>query len=578
MTSENTGRNGSDAMLPMLTPATDAKGAGGANVSAEADGSIRVEDLGSHRTIHVQGDILTIEGGPIEITPEMRTLLVATSGGQILFSRSHHHNPRVLSQISRIEAVGAKQNLKFERMPIDMSTIREIYEIFRRRTHKVDLRQKDQSRMHRDLIELVADAAKRNGSDIHIIVNQDKARVRFRLDGVMRDIKELPPAYAYELLAAAFTMADASDATYQPLAYQGARISSIRTELPAGVQSLRLQFNPLANEGRYLIIRLLYAGGSNTKTLETLGYNPKQIHHLATMCARPVGINIISGPTGSGKSTTLKALLERVIKTRSGEVNTLTIEDPPEYVIADAQQMPVTNAKTQEERAEAFTKAIAAGLRSDPDIMMIGEIRDKASADLAVEGALSGHPIYASLHANTAMDILSRLRDMGIEDYKVFDPTVFSGLVGQRLIRRLCPHCRVPHHVAHATGDIDPLAYGRIADMFAVTPESHRHLDVFVAGPGCPHCSNGYLGRAVLAEVIIPDDDFMGYMRANQKREARSYWFERQKGLDMLGAGWIRALRGEASPIDIENTAALLAPLPAHAEAFADWIEGEVPL
>merc|ERR1711974_266138 len=133
--------------------------------------------------------------------------------------------------------------------------------------------------------------------------------------------------------------------------------------------------------------------------------------------------------------------------------------------------MPVTNAKTQEERAAAFTQAISAGLRSDPEILMIGEVRDKASANLAVEGALTGHPVYASLHANTAMDILSRLRDMGVEDFKVFDSIVFSGLIGQRLLRQVCPHCRKPIEEGIAMGDVDDLVAERIERMLEHTPE-----------------------------------------------------------------------------------------------------------
>ena len=267
-------------------------------------------------------------------------------------------------------------------------------------------------------------------------------------------------------------------------------------KLPAGVQSLRLQFNPLANDGRYLIMRILYSGDGKMIDLSDLGYSDEQVRQIAIMSARPVGINIVSGPTGSGKSTTLKAVLEQVIRKRNGEVNTITIEDPPEYVIADAQQMPVTNAKTQDQRSEAFTQAISAGLRSDPDIMMIGEIRDLASAALAVEGALSGHPIYASLHANTAMDILTRLRDMGIEDFKVFDPTVFSGLVGQRLVRQLCPCCKVPLETAVELGDIDPLVQERIQAMVGITPD-HAMEDrtIYTAGLGCEECTGGYNGR-----------------------------------------------------------------------------------
>tara|TARA_Y100000815_G_scaffold274390_1_gene308314 strand:- start:1562 stop:3241 length:1680 start_codon:yes stop_codon:yes gene_type:complete len=532
--------------------------------------NISVFDPGSQQDYRITAPIITHMGGEYEMSGELRSHIVATKAGEIFFSQSQKDNPVVQSEVKKIALTFPEGQAVIH--GIDMSTISEFYrkEGSNRNTGG-EKKVSDNSRMQREMIAIVANAASQNSSDIHIVVNQDKAVVRFRVDGVMREISELPPQYAFELLSAAFAMADASDATYQSLAFQGARVSSLKTELPAGVQSLRLQFNPLANEGRYLICRILYSGEGRQVNLEQLGYNSQQVKMLATMSARPVGINIVSGPTGSGKSTTLKAVLERVIDKRGGEVNTLTIEDPPEYVIEMAQQMPVTNVKTQDERNAAFTTAISAGLRSDPDILMIGEVRDRASADLAVEGALSGHPIYASLHANTAIDILSRLRDMGIEDFKVFDHTVFSGLVGQRLVRKLCPGCRVPLQDAHDRGEVDDLVMERIQRMLAATPDELRDNQLYVAGPGCPQCSRGYNGRSVISEIILPDDTFMRLMEKNDKRGARAHWFTKLGGIDLLGAAWIRALNGITSPIDIENTVSLIDPTPEHSEALAKW-------
>lgn len=540
--------------------------------STDTGNEISVFDPGSQDTVSIHGDIITAPGGRHEIGENLRMLLIASSEGQIYYSRSHQNNPQVLSEIKKIEAISGGARIK---QAIDMMSLSEMY-------HRASMRgsgrsastRNDQSKMQRELIGIVANAAKENASDIHIVVNSDRAVIRYRVDGVMTYIREMQPQYAFELLSAAFAMADASDPAYQQRQYQGARISSITTELPTGVQSLRLQFNPLANEGRYLIMRILYSGTGKAIDLNDLGYSQEQVRQISTMSARPVGINVISGPTGSGKSTTLKAILEGVIRKRGGEVNTITIEDPPEYVIAAAQQMPVVNAKTQEERAEAFTQAISAGLRSDPDIMMIGEIRDRASADLAVEGALSGHPIYASLHANTAMDILSRLRDIGIEDFKVFDSTVFSGLIGQRLIRQICSNCRRPFDHAVDAGEVDPLLAERIEHMKKVTPvsvvDSHQ---LYVAGPGCEHCKGGYKGRAVIAEIILPDDQFMELMRNGRKSEARTYWFEKMDGIDLLGSSWLRALEGRLSPVDLENQVALLAPMDAHRHALEYWTQ-----
>ena len=536
-----------------------------------SDDAISVYDPGSQSEVIMTGVALTAAGGEMELKESIRTLMIASSEREIYYSRSHQTAPHVLSEIKRIEAIIGKAIIK---QPTDMSTIEELYRKSATRSgSKATSLRNDQSAMQRSFIGVIASAAKKNVSDVRIVVNQNRAIIRYKIDGVYHNVGEMPPQYAFELLSAAFAMADASDPAYQQRQFQGARISNLTTELPAGVQSLRLQFNPLANEGRVLVVRILYSGDGKPLDIASLGYSAEQVRQIATMSARPVGINVISGPTGSGKSTTLKAILEGLIQRRGEELSVLTIEDPPEYVIANAEQMPVTNAKTQEERAAAFTQAISAGLRSDPEIMMIGEIRDKASADLSVEGALSGHPIYASLHANTAMDILTRLRDMGIEDFKVYDSTVFSGLVGQRLLRQLCPHCRVKLSEAIANGQVDALVQERITDMINHTPtEAMEESELYVAGEGCHNCNSGYKGRAVVAEIILPDDTFMGFMAQNKKAEARTYWFEKMNGIDLLGQAWMRAVEGRVSPLDIEHTVALLSPLPAHKHALEYWM------
>ena len=530
---------------------------------------ISVIDPGSEQVIDITGNVIDTSKDPYKLTEYLQPLILVTTNREILFSRSEKSNPHVLSAIKRFETIMGQALFK---IAVDMSTIEEIHDISRKNNDRTSNRN-NQSTMQRAFIAIVANAAQRGASDVRIVVNQNIAITRFRIDGVYKYISEMPPQYAQELLSAAFAMADASDPSYQPRQLQGARISNQTTELPAGVQSLRLQFNPLANEGRVIIVRLLYSDSAKIKGVESLGYSKEQIKQLSIMTARPVGINIISGPTGSGKSTTLKVLLDRLLSDRGDELATITIEDPPEYVISAAEQIPVTNTKTQEDRSEAFTQAITAGLRSDPDLMMIGEIRDRASADLAIEGAVSGHPIYASLHANTAMDILTRLRNMGIKDHNIFDHTIFSGLVGQRLVRRLCPHCRIEYHEALRKGMVNEFVQERIQHMCDHTPTEYLETSpIYLAGNGCEHCSGGYAGRSVIAEIILPDAQFMSLVKDSKKAEAVEYWFKQLNGLDLLGAAWMRVLEGAVSPIDVDQTVALLQPYEIHKHALGYWL------
>jgi len=378
-----------------------------------------------------------------------------------------------------------------------------------------------------------------------------------RKDGVMTNIRQVRADWASDLCAAAFNMADASDSSYRTHEYQGARISEIRTPLPEGVQAIRLQFNPLPNGGRYMVARLLYANSvvDYEGDVDTLGYAASHIEQLRRMRRKPFGINIISGPTGSGKSTTLQRALVALMREKRNQVNVITIEDPPEYVIAGAAQLPVLNAATEEERNEKFRAAITAALRSDPDVIMIGEIRDRSSSALAFTAAMTGHQVWASLHTNDAISILDRLKDQGIENYKLSDHTLVTGLIGQRLIRKLCPHCRIPFADAKKSKIVTPSLLHGLEKIFAAGAKPDG---VFFAGSGktkqC-RCREGYIGREVVAEVICPDAGFMRFVRDGNKIEAVEYWISELGGITILEHAIQKALAGTCDPRDVEDKA-----------------------
>lgn len=267
---------------------------------------------------------------------------------------------------------------------------------------------------------------------------------------VLENTKEWGEAF----VRAAFASSDISDANYAQNEYQAAqkigdaplRGSNGKLRLPKLVLGVRLQFNPIAFGTRYLVMRLLYADEDpdNAGDLMALGYTQREADMFYRLRAVPIGIIIVAGPTGSGKSTTLQRNMISLLQERNYELNLITVEDPPEYPIPGARQMPVTNANTEALKEQEFTKALAASLRSDPDMLMIGEIRTLSSAQLAFKGALSGHGVWSTLHANSSPAVVMRFRDMGVETFKLIDPEIMKGMVSQRLFRRVCPHCRIP--------------------------------------------------------------------------------------------------------------------------------------
>lgn len=498
------------------------------------------------------GNVLTAEGGRIPIPPSARKFLAALDNGTLLIAKSE----QLSSAVTNAQNVLQRANFRPTTiLLVDIGVVRRVHDTYARRvggnTHAVDSAQ-----MQRMVLELIRAAANLRCSDIHITVRRFEADIRVRSDGVMTKLKDLLATVAQDLCQAAFNMADTSDASYKPLEYQGARITSLKTaNLPESVQAVRLQFNPLPDGGRYCVMRLLYAQKVDSKDdVDRLGYSQHQITQIKRMRRKPSGINVISGPTGSGKSTTLQRSIGAGLYECNFEKNVVTVEDPPEYEISGAAQLPVTNVKTEEERREAFRQAITASLRSDPDIVMIGEIRDGASANLAFQASMTGHQVWASLHANDAFGILDRLHDMGVELYRLSDYTLVTGLIGQRLVRTLCPHCRISFEEGMKRGFLAE----EIAD--SVRRLAGDGLDkVHFANPeGCSHCRSGYSGRSVVAEVILPDQKFMEFVADRRKIEARNYWLAHLKGVTMLEHAMTKVMAGLVDPREVEDKVGLI--------------------
>ncbi len=485
---------------------------------------------------------LTAENGPLDRGSNLRQIAALYSDGRLYVSKSHRNSPQVLSLLAEARISGIPQPVI---EAVDINRVQMCYDMandvanFRGR--------QDEARMRREVLNLIDEMSKRRVSDIHVVVYEQSCVVRARVAGAMEHVAEWPPEFGHSFCAAAFTMADAADVNYQPYEYQGARASNRKDlQLPDGVIAVRLQFNPTVYDGRAMIMRLLYNTDEKTAgDVEGLGFTPEHLEDFEFLRAKPFGINIVAGPTGHGKSTTLQRNIIAILKAYNYNIAFFTVEDPPEYPIKGAVQMPVTNASTQEERAAQFTKAIAAALRSNPDRIMIGEVRDSASAQLAFEAAMTGHQVWTTLHANDAITIPFRLRDLDVEDFKLSDPDLLTGMISQRLVRKLCRNCCMPleetelSYAMSARFETAGIAYERLRKR---NPQ------------GCSKCGGtGYAGRTVIAEIIIPDSDFMDFVRHDDKKNAERYWLTQLNGRSMMEHMADRLKIGEVDPVDSER-------------------------
>ena len=507
-------------------------------------------------------ECITTVNGSFPVKDDTRTLLALFSNGRFFVAEAARFDGKVLG----FEYLARKRRFQIGKPEyVPSIVISDIYKYaaqnikqsFIPKAEETD--SQEQVRMQRDFVTIISRAAMQRVSDVHIVV-ADHTTVMFRINGLMQTEMEYNKEWGESFVRAAFASADISDANYAQNEYQAAqklgrtplRGSSGQLLLPRNILGIRLQFNPIAFGSRYVVMRLLYAedNSANAYSLAALGFTQREMDLFYQMRSIPTGIIIISGPTGSGKSTTLQRNMIAMLQERNYELNLITVEDPPEYPIPGARQMPVTNAMIEEAKDREFTKALSAALRSDPDTLMIGEIRTLAAADLAFRGALSGHSVWTTLHTNSAPAILMRLKDIGVEDFKLQDPSIMRALMAQRLFRKLCPHCRIK-----ATSSLDNPAVQRLRKAFGDVALEKCYL----RGPGCEECDmRGVNGRTVISEFLLPDATFLDLSVRGEFSKAMNYWINDLGGVTLRESAINRMLSGIVDIEEVERWTGLL--------------------
>ncbi|OYW46151.1 MAG: type II secretion system protein GspE [Sphingomonadales bacterium 32-68-7] len=341
--------------------------------------------------------------------------------------------------------------------------------------------------------KLIAQAVDAHASDIHVEPTDDRLLLRFRIDGVLHDVPPLPAAMRAPFVSRVKIMAGLNIAERR-LPQDG----RLRLAVRGHEIDLRVATAPSIH-GESVVMRIL--DKSNLALdFETLGFEPALVATLREALRKPYGIVLVTGPTGSGKTTTLYAALTELNR-RSSKL--LTIEDPIEYRLPGVIQAQVNPAI-----GFTFASALRSFLRQDPDVMMVGEIRDQETAQIAVQAALTGHMILSTLHTNTAAGAVTRLLDMAVEPFLL--SSVLTAVLAQRLVRRLCTACREPY-------EPDALA---LEPLGACAQPRAFHRPV-----GCPACGgSGYRGRIALTEVLVIDEAIgrLVLQRADTREIARA--------------------------------------------------------
>jgi general secretion pathway protein E len=459
-------------------------------------------------------------GGAFQASDEERKMLCLLSDGRLLIAQGQELNPHVLSYCARLE----KMKRPYRAVFTNIQTIGEVYQ-----SHSPDVagRHQGHTMMQVTAKDLLNKACRERASDIHIRVRKTSTEIFFRIHNDLVKAGGQTREHGERLLATLYgAMTSVSDNSYKPTERQDASIAD-RDKLPPQLYGVRIATAP-GSEGPVMVLRLLYNDAGDNIDVRPLGFSEAHAAMLQQLKEQPIGMNIISGPTGSGKSTTLQRILTGELLEAEGKLHVITVEDPVEYPIEGAVQTSVTNAGTEEERSRMFSAAISNAMRLDPDTIMIGEMRDRASAQNALRASMTGHQVWTTVHANSAGAIVDRLVDLGLPMSLVADHTVVTGLISQRLVKVLCPHCK--KRLADHSYELSPAALSRVRKAVAADIG-----DVCVAGPGCSHCRyQGTTGRTVVAEVILPDEQFFKYVRAGEKSRALQYWVQQLGGKTIL--------------------------------------------
>lgn len=338
---------------------------------------------------------------------------------------------------------------------------------------------------------LIARASESRASDIHIEPTDDGVKVRFRVDGALKEIESLP-AHLKSALVSRIKVMSGLDIAERRLPQDG----RLRIAVRGHEIDLRVATSPTIH-GETVVLRILDRSKLSLD-FKALGFDDLVLEPYLRAIRQPHGIVLVTGPTGSGKTTTLYASLATL---NSPDRKILTIEDPIEYRLAGINQ---TQVKPQ--IGLTFAAALRSFLRQDPDVMMVGEVRDLETAEVAVQSALTGHTILSTLHTNDASSTVTRLLDMGVEPFLI--TSTLNAVLAQRLVRRLCPHCREPYVPSAAA-------------LHALSPDlADRSIEQLYHPRGCDACDHtGFHGRLAVTELLVVNDDIVRLVLA--RAEAR---------------------------------------------------------
>lgn len=435
-------------------------------------------------------------------------------------------------------------------------------------------------------LELIARGASLGGSDIHLLLRGTYAEAQIRIKGDLRVMGRMSMEEGMGISRSLFQgIATIKDSSYNPMEFQNAQISGdeMRGLGLTSVRMVRGPSYPVDDGGGFVVLRLQYPNGMHDGFPDPgevlvaprkpvgelkfagMGYTDLQVKKLKFLARSPNGVILFTGPTGSGKTTTLHEMMIHVAR-EWPEVRQVTIEDPVEYPMEWAVQMTVTNAANASDTGNAFAARLRTSLRMDPDIILVGEIRDKEVARVTLEAAMTGHQVWSTLHVTDpflAIDRIEGMDPVNLSRRVVCDHKILRGIIAQRLVPRLCAYCAEP------IGDhLDRLPDGMWDALVSWGDMSGAR----VRGKGCSKCGgDGISGRMAVAEVVVTDAALMrDFVEKGSDEAGRRFRARKDTDKSLLGNAIARVMEGVLDPVDVERNVDVILP-------FGEEVDGTSP-
>lgn len=511
--------------------------------------------------------LLFIGSGELHLSDEERKHFLLVEGppegerkiGYLLTTQSI---PSQMNQRAKTFAQLLKRSHQVKLIYTSRDVLGIVYDQLKTQQSKESQVQFNETELYNSLNDMFARAVQMNASDIHIEAFEGKTDIKFRINGLLIKVMEYAQEYSHELVRILYNVLAAEGS--KDIQFDEHKMQSAIVEkfiLGRGYR-IRLQTAPRYPYGYSIALRLLPLETRSSGSIEDLGYTATQTKALFEAGMKPTGALIFAGTTGSGKSTTLSNLITDKIKKTQGVRKVITIENPPEYVIHGALQININDAS---DTAHAtFADAIKVAMRMDPDILMIGEVRDPKTAKLLQDSVQSGHQVFTTVHAQSALGIFERLVGLGFDRAVLTSPGFLSLLVYQVLVPLNCAQCAIPFEAYAARTDLDLLSRELLERVRTAVQVSDLQGIKFRNPQGCDACQKtGFKGRSVIAEFIEPNDQLLALIRKEDYVGAHHYWVN-HNGVPLYYNVINKVKTGELDPHYAEDKVGFLIPLEQH--------------